>query len=309
MFVFAELSRNTLSEVVHVISVAYTFSGLSRKYCEFGKYQVQECEMPWQVSLQQHGSHFCGATLIGQHWAVTAAHCTRNIDYNHVTAMVGGWDLNEKNTEYDIKKVIVGDYHSATMTNDIALLRLVSKPKKRSSRVDQKAIPIALDQRQEVADEECVVSGWGRLSESGSLPNILRATMVNLLTDDKCQEMVHSASSYKTFTTNLCAGGGERDACQGDSGGPLVCCRKSSEEVSGCRLSGITSWGIGCATRGVPGIYTEVGHYVDWIQKHIEEEDGHLRQLEDGHLRQLVKFKEDSNPEVVEVENLNRNED
>merc|ERR1711915_502647 len=142
------------------------------------------------------------------------------------------------------------------MTNDIALLRLEAKPKQRSSRGAAKAVPVALDKRQEVADEECVVSGWGRVSEGGQLPNILRAAVVKLRTDEECQKMVSSASSYKIFKENLCAGGGERDACQGDSGGPLVCCRRTTRDVKSCRLSGITSWGIGCATRGVPGIYT-----------------------------------------------------
>merc|ERR1712179_119907 len=239
---------------------------------------VDRGDMPWQVSLQQHGSHFCGATLIGGHWAITAAHYTRNINYNDVTAMVGGWDLTEKNTVYKIKKVIVGDYKSATMTNDIALLRLKTPALRKITRDDQNAIPIALDERKEVADEECVVSGWGRQSEAGKLPDILRAAMVTLRTDTQCQTMVSDVSSYKIFNTNLCAGGGERDACQGDSGGPLVCCSNTSGDVASCRLSGITSWGIGCATSGVPGIYTEVAHYVDWIHERVAEEDGHVRQ-------------------------------
>lgn len=59
----------------------------------------------------------------------------------------------------------------------------------------------------------------------------------------------------------LCAGymNGERDACSGDSGGPLVCNNQ---------LVGITSFGLGCAIKGFPGIYTNVAYYYDWLLNH-----------------------------------------
>lgn len=67
----------------------------------------------------------------------------------------------------------------------------------------------------------------------------------------------------------LCAGdtrsGGNQanlhDACQGDSGGPLVC--ESDRHMT---LVGIISWGIGCGQKDVPGVYTKVANYLDWIQ-------------------------------------------
>ena len=52
---------------------------------------------------------------------------------------------------------------------------------------------------------------------------------------------------------------------KGDSGGPLACIFDGQPV-----LTGVVSWGIGCAGQGNPGIYANVANYIDWIWNSIE---------------------------------------
>ncbi|KAG8140341.1 putative Serine protease 27 protein, partial [Naja naja] len=121
----------------------------------------------------------------------------------------------------------------------------------------------------------CWVTGWGRTKSKVDLkpPQTLQEVELSIINTDICN------SAYNLLNISvlphspvrpgmICAGNlnGGKDSCQGDSGGPMVC---KCDESDNWLLAGIVSWGAGCGIAGVPGVYTSVAHYADWIQLHI----------------------------------------
>ena len=40
--------------------------------------------------------------------------------------------------------------------------------------------------------------------------------------------------------------------------------------MCGNQLSGIVSWGYGCAEAGYPGVYTQTSYFIDWINDNAD---------------------------------------
>jgi len=91
----------------------------------------------------------------------------------------------------------------------------------------------------------------------------MKEISVPLWDQTKCNAALQAqfGPSYTLPATALCAGAEGRDACDGDGGGPLVC-----EEEGQWFQVGIVSFGIGCGRKGVPGVYTRVQAYHQWME-------------------------------------------
>jgi len=216
-------------------------------------------ELPYQVSMQMRGSHICGGSILNERWIVTAGHCADAGSASDFSIVAGEHNLaqNEGNEQtIDVKEShIHPDYDSGTISNDIALLELVSPLD--LTKTGAKAIKMAATGH--TATGDVLVSGWGTLTAGGSLPDVLHKVTVPLVTDKSCRE---SYGQSEIFDSMICAGleEGGKDSCQGDSGGPLVAFDTAEEY-----LAGIVSWGYGCAEPGYPGVYTEVSFFTEWI--------------------------------------------
>jgi len=98
-------------------------------------------------------------------------------------------------------------------------------------------------------------------------PAKLQELTVKIIAPEVCQQ---KKWHYWRFIPLMmvCAGFEQagKDSCAGDSGGPLQCL---SEEDGTWMLAGLVSWGVKCAKRRKPGVYTRVSFYYDWIKKHV----------------------------------------
>jgi len=240
--------------------------------------------LPYQASLQlrvgdrlvsSKSMHFCGGAFIAENWIVTASHCVKGQQARSLKIVGGTNDITDnRSPTFGVEEVITNNYNDVTKMNDIALLRLDMTTYNLEMRTAEghPTTPIKLcPESFEPQGRDCTVSGWGHLKSKGSgVPDMLREVQVKVLHDNICQKMLNGYPWDQKTETMLCAGGEDKDACQGDSGGPLVC-----EDDAGDRcLAGVVSWGVGCATEGIPGVYTNVRKYDQWIREKINEASG-----------------------------------
>ncbi|XP_053464619.1 cationic trypsin-3 [Nycticebus coucang] len=218
-----------------------------------GGYTCQKNSVPYQVSLNS-GYHFCGGSLISDQWVVSAAHCYKS----RIQVRLGEHDIEvlEGSEQFiNAAKIITHPgYNSATMDNDIMLIKLSSKAK-----INSRVSTISLPKSCAAVGTQCLISGWGNTLSSGvNYPDLLQCLKAPVLSDTACR----NAYPGKITSNMVCLGflEGGKDSCQGDSGGPVVC---------DGQLQGIVSWGYGCALKGRPGVYTKVCNYVQWIQQTI----------------------------------------
>ncbi|KAK5648662.1 hypothetical protein RI129_003554 [Pyrocoelia pectoralis] len=220
-----------------------------------GNVVTNRSHFAYQASISYRTYHFCGGTIISENKILTAAHCSiyengYNFNLRELKVIVSHLKLNSAAKIYSVSKVIPHpNFDRSTMQNDIAILKIRSSFEPWSEMVQ----PIPLSKNLPVPSTNCIISGWGKLDENeagGS--NDLRSAYVQIL---KCEQFLASSIIKMGM---FCAGSftGETDSCQGDSGGPLVCNNT---------LVGIVSWGVGCGRPRLPGVYTDVSRYLDWI--------------------------------------------
>ncbi len=202
------------------------------------------------------GIDFCSGTLIDTQWIMTAAHCVEMGNAPVITAQIGQADITEPANLAVVDKIVISpNYNNSTMYGDIALLHIITP---------QYVPTVTLPYRNASSSELYVgfqmrVYGWGETSAGVTIDNASATPYLQTAT------LTFQGFDYE-FPDHIFAGDYGKDTCFGDSGSPLL--------FEGIQY-GITSFGFTytCGT-GIPGGYTDVSNYSNWISDTIAWIDG-----------------------------------
>ncbi|XP_018562073.1 uncharacterized protein LOC108904130 [Anoplophora glabripennis] len=216
----------------------------------------------------------CGGSLISENFVLTAAQClvTRS-DGPAKLVRIGFTNKTDPThmQERTVSEIIAYPKRNNTKYHDIGLLKLSKNVK-----FNTYARPACLHTEKYIPYDYAIMSGWGAVGFGEEQSNELLETEVEFFGADKCSSTysrdISSASGLKDGIVDdlmICAGRTKavKTICWGDFGGPLQVYHKETEEVK-CMydIVGVISFTKGCGFKDIPGVYTRVSAYVEWIE-------------------------------------------
>ncbi|KRT83559.1 Trypsin [Oryctes borbonicus] len=157
------------------------------------------------------------------------------------------------------------DYKKPLKYNDIALVELT-----KNVEFTPFIRPACLNVRSTLEERSLIAVGFGKTAmenEEGS--QVLKKVTLDLISHEECGPYFPSRPAMKigVVSSMLCAGflKGGKDTCHGDSGGPI----QVILEDPYCMYSivGVTSFGTFCGYENSPAIYSNVSHFIPWIEE------------------------------------------
>lgn len=242
-------------------------------------------EFPWLALLKYRklngatGFH-CGGSLINSRYVLTAAHCINSRQWDIISVRLGEHDVGNDGRDCDsqtcadppldvgVDKIKVHENYrieSRDNHDDIALVRL-NRDVEFTDFIQPICLPLSSTVRnRNLVGKKATAAGWGR-TETENASNVKLKVNLDVVDTRSCSA-VYQTQQVVLLDTQFCAGGlPGKDTCSGDSGGPLM------QRVGHNHfLYGIVSFGPNkCGIQGVPGVYTNVPKYIEWIQNNLE---------------------------------------
>uniref|UniRef100_A0A6B2EKJ0 trypsin n=2 Tax=Phlebotominae TaxID=7198 RepID=A0A6B2EKJ0_9DIPT len=220
-------------------------------------------EIPYQVSVNFFGMHYCGGSILNERFILTAAHCTeyaRSTIIDNFQIRTGSNHSSIEGQVHRVKELYRHELYNPEDENnpmdyDYAILELEDPIVFDDVR---RPVQLATSGEEVPSGTMLKTSGWGATKNIQESTFHVRAVSVPAVSHFECASRYYFGTPITERM--ICAGysAGGKDACQGDSGGPII------REDNGV-LVGVVSWGNGCALPGYPGVYSKVSAVREWI--------------------------------------------
>ncbi|XP_011306722.1 venom protease-like [Fopius arisanus] len=234
---------------------------------------------PWMAALGYRSKTssnkprwLCAGSLVSSRHVITAAHCVHRLNDLYLVRL-GDLDLDDSVPDganpIDIPIEQVHEhpqYSDVQYTNDVAVLKLAWDVE-----FSDLIRPICLPLTEEIYNTDFTnalpfIAGWGSVYFRGPSASHLQQLQMPVVDTETCKTAFTRFKSTVIDERVLCAGyrRGGKDACKGDSGGPLMHPRHKVFYIIG-----IVSFGYRCAEPEIPGVYTRVTQFLDFIKSHL----------------------------------------
>ncbi len=198
---------------------------------------------------------FCGGSLIGPTWVLTAGHCVDDATPGDLQVLAGTVTLVAGSGDrVGVNRIVIHPgYDPQTQVNDLALVELARQPSGSSP------VRIAGVDDADLTSPGTVATtlGWGATAivpAIGDYPSRLQQTTLPIQPGAACVSTLGTAFVAELM---VCAGTATRNTCLGDSGGPLLARTIDGQYVA----VGVTSFGPCDAAAA----YTKVSASTSWI--------------------------------------------
>ncbi|KAH8347807.1 hypothetical protein KR084_001164 [Drosophila pseudotakahashii] len=226
---------------------------------------------PWMVMVLDGIRFICGGSLITSRTYFNYIHIFIyfiNTNYKSVECFAGfvlttayciSASPTEHTNEINIdRKIAHSQFEGRNSKYDIGLLRMAQQVS-----YSDYIRPICLLVNEEVKRTSPLfkLTGWGE-TENGKMIKILKTTNLENLHISHCI----LEFGWMIDESHICAGSYTSDSCYGDSGSPL------SAELSYAGINRVFQFGIvslGSASCRSFGVYTNVTHYLGWVEDEI----------------------------------------